>query len=121
MSIQDVLAAYGSAWLEPDSAKRDALLEAAWSPDGTYCDPNSDVRGRAALSAHIAGFHASLPGARIELTSGASEHHGQIYFTWRMLDAGGNVAIEGVDFGHLDDTGRISQIVGFFGSPPEKT
>lgn len=118
MSIADSLAAYGAAWSESDAAKRDALLEQAWAEDGVYRDPMADVAGRAGLSAHIGGFLASQPGARIELTSAPSLHHGHIYFTWRMVAADGSVSIEGVDFGSYNGDEQITQIVGFFGPPP---
>ena len=95
-----------------------ALLNTAWSDDGLYQDPTGEARGRDALSEHIGGFLHSQPGARIELNSGAAEHHGHIYFSWRMINAAGDVVISGVDFGTLDGERRIKQIVGFFGPPP---
>ncbi|MEP3278756.1 MAG: nuclear transport factor 2 family protein [Stappiaceae bacterium] len=117
-SLKEVISAYGAAWSEPDADKRLALLTIAWSEDGLYQDPSGEAVGRQALSDRIGGFHAQQPGARVELTSGFSEHHGKIYFSWRMLTPDGNVAINGVDFGTLDDEGRLTQIVGFFGPPP---
>lgn len=117
--LKDVLAAYGAAWVETDRTKRAELLEACWSENGRYIDPNSSVQGRKEMADHIGGFHTQMPGARIELTSGASEHNSRIYFNWRMVTKEGGVAIEGVDFGTLSSDGRIQEIVGFFGSPPD--
>ncbi len=117
-AIQSVVATYGKAWLEPDEDARRALLEASWADDGLYQDPSADVRGREALIAHIGGFHKQQPGARIELTSGASHHHGRVHFSWQMVTADGAVALQGVDFGTLGDDGRLTQIIGFFGAPP---
>lgn len=117
-TIQSMLHAYGAAWREADPEKRGGLLEQCWSAKGRYMDPSVSVEGREALSAHIGGFHAQMPGARIELTSGASAHNGRIYFTWRLVGADGAIMMEGVDFGTISETGQIEEIVGFFGAPP---
>lgn len=113
-----MVAAYGAAWLEPDAERRLEYLERCWSENGCYTDPTVSLEGRQALADHIGGFHAQMPGARIELTSGASAHHTRLYFKWRMVGADGKVAVEGVDFGRIADDGRIAEIVGFFGPPP---
>ncbi|MEM9330206.1 MAG: nuclear transport factor 2 family protein [Pseudomonadota bacterium] len=118
-SIADILKAYGEAWLEPDEAKRRELLHFAWAEDGVYQDPSAEAIGREALVQHIGGMLAQQPGARVELTSGFSEHHGKIQFNWRFVQPNGEVAINGVDFGTLDENGQLSQIIGFFGPPPE--
>ncbi len=115
--VADIVNAYGAAWLEADADARRALLDIAWSANGTYQDPTADVAGRGALVAHIAGFHQSMPGAQILITSAVDHHHSKIRFTWKMLGADGAVAMEGVDFGELADDGRIAKIVGFFGPP----
>lgn len=119
-SLPDVLAAYGAAWTEPAAEKRMALLKLAWSEDGIYRDPSGEARGRIAFSEHIGRFHAQQPGVRIEVTSGASEHHGHIYFSWHMINADWEVVLRGVDFGTLDSDGRLKLIVGFFGPPRGK-
>jgi len=117
-SAQEIGEAYGAAWNEPDEAERRRLLEKAWADDGTYTDPQSDLRGRDALLTLIAGFQAQFKGARIEPTSAIDEHHGKIRFTWRMEGADGSAIMEGIDFGELADDGRLKKIVGFFGPPP---
>lgn len=116
--LDDILEAYGKAWREPDDEARLALLELAWADEGLYQDPSADARGRAALNAHIAGVLETFPGARVEITSGADRHHGKIRFTWHMRLADGTIAIEGVDFGEIGPDGRLTKIIGFFGSAP---
>jgi hypothetical protein len=93
------------------------MLEKVWAKAGTYKDPTAEVAGREALVQHIDGFHQAMPGARIELTSGVSEHHGHIYFAWRLVTGDGATAVDGVDFGRLSGDGKIAEIVGFFGPP----
>lgn len=117
-SLTETLTAYGQAWHENDAGKRMTLLDTAWAEDGIYQDPSADVRGRQALCDHIGGVHHSFPGARVEITSGADMHHGKIRFFWRMVLEDGSVAIEGTDFGEVAPDGRLSTIIGFFGTPP---
>lgn len=115
--MDEVIKAYVAAWAEQDADRRAALLETAWAEDGLYEDPTASVSGRVALGAHIGGFHTAMPGARIEMTSGVSAHHDNIYFGWRLLSGDGSVVVEGVDFGRLDADGRLARIIGFFGPP----
>jgi SnoaL-like domain len=117
-TLAEVVAAYAAAWNEPDAGVRRRALEKAWTDAGVYSDPTACVEGRDALVAHIAGFHAQMPGARIVLTSGIDEHHGAIRFTWALRAEDGATVTEGVDFGELADDGRLRRITGFFGPPP---
>jgi len=117
MDTNEIVAAYGAAWNEPDEAKRTALLDKAWSDDGIYNDPTATAYGRDALITHIAGFHAAMPGHTIDLTSGVDTYDGVFRFAWVMRN-GNEVTLEGVDFGELAPDGRIQRIVGFFGPFP---
>lgn len=120
MNATETVTAYGESWNEPDEAKRQQLLDAAWCDDGSYCDPTASVSGRDALLSHIAGFREMFPGARIEPTSGVEEHNGWLRFSWSMIDAAGATAMEGFDVGELAPDGRLRRIVGFFGPFPAK-
>jgi hypothetical protein len=117
-SITETVTTYAAAWGEPDEGKRRRLLEAAWADDGVYTDPTVLVEGREALVAHIGGFLATTPGARIRATSGIDTHHGRLRFTWTMHAADGSLVVEGVDFGVLAADGRLRRIIGFFGPLP---
>lgn len=116
---EDTIAAYAEAWRETDPIKRDALLALSWADDGIYQDEQSRYEGRDALAAGITDFFAQNPGASIVLASGIHVHHNVFRFRWEMLDADGNVQMEGMDFGELAEDGRIRKIVGFFGPFPE--
>ncbi len=119
MTLDEMVDAYCAAWSEKDEAARTALLEKSWGDVGVYEDQLGVVPpGRAALNAHILNFQQGYPGARIVKTSKVDEHHSKIQFTWRLVLPDGSVAIDGRDFGELDETGRIAHIVGFFGPPP---
>jgi hypothetical protein len=117
MSTEEIVAAYGAAWNEPDDAARAALLVKSWADDGVYCDPTATVNGRVALVAHIGGFLQMMPGHTLEITSGVDAHHDLVRFAW-VLRKDEETALEGMDFGELAPDGRIQRIVGFFGRFP---
>jgi len=121
LDLQQVLSSYAAAWNEADPVKRITLLERCWSDAGHYMDPAGTANGREQLSAYISEFHKRMPGARIELISGASEHNSRIYFKWQLVTGDGIVKIDGVDFGSVSKDGRLQEIVGFFGAPPDRT
>ena len=117
MNDIDGIGAYGDAWLEPDEARREALLERAWAPEAVYCDPLAVVRGRAELSGHIAATQHSLDGGRVEVTAEAVRHHDSAFFPWAIRDAGGATVMTGFDVVQLDEDGRITRLTGFFDPP----
>ena len=115
MDVGAVVAAYGSAWNEPDEAARRRLLESAWADHGTYCDPTANVEGREALIAHIGALQVAMPGHTIDVVTAADEHDGHVRFAWVMHAPDGSAVVEGMDYGRLADDGRLQQVVGFFG------
>ena len=114
-----MVAAYVSAWAEPDEVRRLATLATCWTLEGTYVDPSGRADGRAALCEHIGGFQRSFVGHRLELASGVDEHDGYLRFAWTMFGPDGGEVMEGVDFGQLDGEGRLQMICGFFGPFPQ--
>jgi hypothetical protein len=113
--LSELVVLYGTAWQEPDEAARRALLERVWANDGVYVDPTAVVCGREAFVAHMARFQERLPGHSLVQTTVVDEHHGRLRFGWRMLDPDGAAVLDGIDFGVLDEDGRLLRIVGFFG------
>src|SRR6266511_4091838 len=97
MDTRKIVATYGAAWNEPDEAKRTALLEESWADDGIYHDPTGTADGRAALVAHIGGFHAMYPGHTIDFATGVDINDAGLRWTWVMRNADG-IALEGMDF-----------------------
>ena len=108
---------YVKAWHEPDAQKRHALLETAWTDNGTYTDPTAHVDGRDALVAHIGQFQANpqFKGFSIVQTSDIDVHHQVFRFEWAMQDPAGKTVTGGMDYGEFDENGAITKIVGFFG------
>ena len=113
----EVIATYGAAWNEADDVRRLALLELAWADEGVYQDPTGRVEGREALVAHIAGFREMMAGHAVDVSTGVDVYTDLFRFGWVMRD-GGDVVMEGMDFGKLSSDGRIKRLYGFFGPFP---
>ena len=77
----------------------------------------SDARaeGRDGLSRHIAGFQEQWPGYRIDVITGPDGHGPHLRFGWAMKRPDGSVELEGMDYAEVGG-GRLTRIVGFFGS-----
>jgi SnoaL-like protein len=118
LTLSEVLAIYVQSWSTSDAATRRALLDQCWSNSGTYLDPRNRADGRAALASLIDTFQQRSPGASFRLASGVDAHHDVLRFEWVMLDSTGQVQMEGLDIGELDEDGRIKRITGFFGLLP---
>jgi hypothetical protein len=111
---------YVAGWNEPNVARRLQILERCWAEDGGYVDPNVELQGRTALCEHIAKVQAGRPGARIEMMSGVDLHHNAVRFLWRLVQADGGFGETSIDFGEVDERGKLTKIVGFFGEAPRR-
>lgn len=104
--------AYAKAWSQAD-ADRNTSLEDLVTPEVTYTDPNSDVEGRAAFSAHIAQFQKDVPGAYFEITD-VKGHHSKTLARWRLCGKDGSEMMQGTSFADLTDDGKFTSFTGFF-------
>jgi hypothetical protein len=114
-TLTSVIDLYCSAWGEPDTSRRAALLTEVAIDDLVYVDPRTDVRNRAALVAHITAVLERRPGSRVVRTTAIDAHHGLARFGWHAIDATGTPLINGIDIVELSADGRLSRIFGFFG------
>lgn len=108
------LGVYGAAWNQTSPDRMQALLDISWAETGTYTDPTTSIRGRAALLKYIREFQALFPGAQLVWTSRVDAHHGQFRVSWSIVGVNGKAELTGQDFGEMDEDGRIKSIVGFF-------
>ena len=112
--ITTVVDAYIAMWNETRPAARRAIVERAFSDDGTYLDPMMAGAGPAGIDAMLAGAQEQFPGVRFELVSGPEQHHDRVRFTWRMLGGNGTGEVaRGVDFATLAEDGRLRSVTGF--------
>ncbi len=116
--LADTIDTYLAAWNETDPARRAALIERVWAPDGVLCDPPMAGRGHREIGELAAALHAQFPGHRFRRSSGVDAHHDQFRFGWSLVGPDGAVALVGLDTGELAPDGRLRRITGFFGPLP---
>ncbi|MGW2782463.1 nuclear transport factor 2 family protein [Streptomyces populi] len=110
---------YFEAW---NAGGRDTLAKAvaaAWSTDGTYTDPLSDVRGHEGIAAVITSVHEQFPGFVFRPLGSVDGHHDTARFGWELVDeSDGSAPVAGFDVIVLDDEGRIRSVHGFLDRVP---
>jgi hypothetical protein len=118
--LDDVLAAYESAWNEPDHAARADLLARSLSDDAELVEPTRGrFTGRDVINQRISEYSDRFPGARLTLTSGVDEHNGFARFSWVIHAADGSLVLEGIDVVERGDDNRLRRMVMFFGPLPQ--
>jgi hypothetical protein len=109
---------YFAAWNETDPARRRALLEQTWVPEGVYTDPLSFVTGLDEIDTMVAGVQQQFPGHPFSLLSGVDAHHDRIRFEWRLADPQATPVMDGIDVVELAEDGRFRRLSGFIGTRP---
>ena len=116
--MQEIVEKYLAAWNETDPAKRRALVDEVWAPDGRYTDPLADARGRAEIDGLIGAVQAQFPGFVFTLGGTVDSHHDQARFTWHLGPAGAaDPVVIGFDVAVLDGD-RIGSVYGFLDKVP---
>lgn len=112
--VKRVIDDYVSIWNESDPARRRALIEAAWTPDGTYVDPLMAGEGHGGFDDMIQGVQAQYPNHRLERTSAVDTVGDRVRFGWALVNATTETPLAaGVDFGLLGLDGRLRSVTGF--------
>ncbi|MEU8772662.1 nuclear transport factor 2 family protein [Streptomyces sp. NPDC048606] len=112
MDYQGLIEAFIGIVNEVDDGRRRAGVEALFTEDAEYCDPDVRVRGREALVEHLALLRASFPpGVSFSLTGKVDGHHEQARFGWAFGEEGAPVLV-GVDVA-LFEGGRIRGVHAF--------
>ena len=115
-----IIERYCAAWSITDPQAREAVLAEVWSDDGEYLDSQPvRVSGRKALTTEILRFQKQFPGSsfRCGKTQALDEF---VRYAWVMVGPDGAERFQGMDFGQLNDAGRIVRIISFFGAAPPR-
>jgi hypothetical protein len=104
VSPEQLLAAWGAAWVTKDDAERRRLFEACASEGAQFVPPDARpvYRGREALIAHVREYTAAWPaGVRAEVDGPVETHHGwsraRIRWQFPASDAVGTQIMRVVD------------------------
>ncbi len=103
------------AYCEPDPGTRADLLAAVWAPTGTLIDPPFDGEGLDAIAAMVDVVLTHYAGHTFRRTTAIDAHHTFGRYGWELVGPDGEVAVTGTDIVEIDDDGRLTRIVGFFG------
>lgn len=105
---------YIRAWSERDPARRAAMIEACFAPEGRIVTRSREIRGRAALAEEIARLQADPRFVRIQVLSAIDASGTTFRFRGKVEWRDGTSA-EAFDAGEVDGTGRISLLLTFAG------
>ncbi|MFD3374895.1 MULTISPECIES: nuclear transport factor 2 family protein [unclassified Streptomyces] len=113
------VARYFEAWNAGGEEALTKAVTAAWTADGTYTDPLTDVRGHDGIAAVIAAAHEQFPGFEFRLIGAVDGHHDLARFGWELVAvADGSAPVAGFDVITLGDDGRIRSVHGFLDRVP---
>jgi hypothetical protein len=118
LSPEEVFAEYAASLIEPDEARRMAILETVWADECEVILPEVRVVGRAAINAHISSIRRAFGRATPILTPPVDAHNGFMRFEWRMIDPSGEIVAAGVNIGEQSEDGRLRRVILFRGVRP---
>ena len=107
-----------AAWNEPDSEKVRSHLESALSANVRFVDPSIDVTGIDGFEKNVHEVKSNIPGAVYSRTSGVDSQHGFHRYHWAIHQEN-KLLIAGFDVAEIDEQGKVSCVIGFFGEIPE--
>src|SRR5688572_1927033 len=93
---------YAAMWMEPDRARRRALLDECFAADGRLVARNATLRGRDAVSDAMDAFFADPRGLRTRLDSEIDANDTSFRFR-AVLELPDGVILEVHDIGEIDD------------------
>ena len=118
-TLSELIDDYLAAYCEPDRARRAELVRRVWATQAKLVDPPLTAQGHAEIAAQADALLGQFPDHRFRRSSGIDAHHGQVRYSWQLLDTEGKVKLEGTDFAQFDDRGCLAQVTGFFGPLPQ--
>lgn len=117
-TIHDLVRDYMAIWNESDPVRRRATVDAVFTEDCGYTDPNVVLAGRDAIDQFIGVVRKRLTGVVFTVAGEVDHHHDQARFAWHAGPAGAEEPlVAGFDVAVLDG-GRISRLYGFLDKVP---
>ena len=114
---QTLVTHYLETFNERDADRRRGLLEALYTPECTYTDPQVDLHGPGQIDDFIEQTQERFPGVTFTLGGPIDAHHNQARFQWHAGPAEVPDAFIGFDVIVAED-GRIRSVYGFIDAAP---
>lgn len=113
-AIEAAVETYVRAWNERDAVLREKLIDASFAADGRLVTRWRVIRGRAALAADMARFHANFQVRTVRRLSPIDT--GQSTFRLRgLVEFHDGTSAESFDAGEVDTDGKIALLLTFDG------
>jgi uncharacterized protein YndB with AHSA1/START domain len=106
-----------AAWSEPDTAKREALLDRLATENVRFRDRFSLIDGMSDLRPHLAAVHKFMPGIRLEREGDIRHCQGTVLADWVARAADGSERGRGTNVFAMGHHGRIEAVTGFWNPP----
>ena len=103
-----------AAWSDPQTASREATLDAVGRKDLQFFDRFSSIAGEADVKAHLSAVHKFMPGLRLERRGEIRHCQAHVLADWVALGADGQERGRGTNLFVLDADGRIAVVTGFW-------
>jgi uncharacterized protein YndB with AHSA1/START domain len=103
-----------AAWSDPQTASREAALDAIGRMDIQVHDRFSCIAGEEDVRAHLAAVHRFMPGMRLERRGDIRHCQSHVLADWIALAADGQERGRGTNLFVLDADGRIAEVTGFW-------
>ena len=94
-------------------------LDRALAPDVVFIDPSIETHGIDEFEANVHEVHRQVPGAVYARTSGVDSHHQLYRYSWQISRNGG-LLLPGFDVTEVDEDGKVTRVLGFFGPLPDQ-
>jgi SnoaL-like domain len=115
--VETLVTRYIDTFNETDPDRRRALLDALYTDDCTYIDPQVDLVGADQINGFIGQTQERFPGLTFKLGGPIDAHHNQARFQWHAGPAEAPDAVVGFDVIVTED-GRIRNVYGFMDVAP---
>ncbi|NQU36579.1 MAG: hypothetical protein HQ526_03165 [Actinobacteria bacterium] len=106
-----------AAWNEQHPELIRAHLVDALATDVRFVDPSIDLVGLDMFEANIRKTQQELPGAIYSRTSSIDSQHSFHRYHW-AIHLNGKLILPGFDVTRVDESGQITDVIGFFGEFP---
>jgi hypothetical protein len=103
-----------AAWNERVASNVRGHLERALAPGVRFIDPTNDITGIDAFEAMVHEFRRNIPDAACSRASAIDTHHHLYRYHWE-IHRGGELMLQGFDVVETEPSGKVAQVLGFFG------
>jgi hypothetical protein len=118
INFDELAQRYIDIWNETDPDARRTAITGLYAADACYTDPLAAAEGHEAIAAMIGAVQDRFPGFTFRLAGPVDGHHNQARFGWQLGPAGVEAPIVGFDVAVIDDSGRITTVLGFLDKVP---